>query len=118
MSGGASAFDVLALGAGLALILAGLGLMARACVALLAAKADPYRRLLAVVTRQSLAAGLIAAGLALAFASFAVLIGLGLIALILAAALPVLAQAGANGAHAGGVEPQTALARAAADRPS
>jgi multisubunit Na+/H+ antiporter MnhG subunit len=118
MTAAAAPLEHLALWAGLALILAGLALMARACAALLAPKADPYRRLLAVVARQSLAAGLIAIGLSVIFASLAVLIGLGLMALILAVALPVLAQAGANAAHADGVEPHTALARPAVDKPS
>lgn len=93
--------------AALVLVLIGLGLMARASFGLLTG-IDVYRRLHSVIVGQGWAAGAIAAGLALAFASPAALIGLGLLALALALAIPALAHAGANAAHAEGAEPDVA----------
>jgi multisubunit Na+/H+ antiporter MnhG subunit len=110
MSGGL--WDQVQLWAGLALVVVGLGLMARA-VLTLQAGGDVYRRLHGVVVGQGWAAAAVAAGLALTFASPAALLGLGLLALGLALAIPVLAHAAANAAHAEGAEPAAAPKRSA-----
>lgn len=111
-----SPLEVAALGVALALILLGLGLMARASFVLLAAQADPYQRLLAVVTAQGRAVGLIGAGLGLAFQSWGAFVGLLLLAAGFALAGPALAHACANAAHADGVEPNLTSRKPSDDR--
>jgi multisubunit Na+/H+ antiporter MnhG subunit len=104
MNDEAGLLDVLRAAASLIAVAAGLGLMASALTRIVGA-GDAFRRLHAAVAGQGFAFGLIAFGLALADGRFAAFVGAAAATALIGCAGAVRAHAGANAAHAAGLEP-------------